>query len=76
MEKKTGLFHDMLIGSTFFSILFFNLEMLPSSTMNISVYTYIFMSKGSDGNDQPDQHPPISKHRTIFTFFFFLSSFS
>lgn len=49
----------------------FNLEMLPSSTMNISVFTYIFMSKGSDGNDQPDQPPPISKHHTIFACFFF-----
>lgn len=50
--------------------------MLPSSTLNISVFTYIFMSKGNDGNDQPDQPPPISKHHAIFAcfFFFFLST--
>ena len=47
--------------------------MLPSSTMNISVFTYIFMSKGSDGNDQPDQPPPISTHHAIFACFFFFS---
>lgn len=50
--------------------------MLPSSTMNISVFTYIFMPKGSNDNDQPDQPPPISKHHTIFACFFFFLLFS
>lgn len=54
-------------------IVFIDLEMLPSSTMNISVFTYIFMSKGSDGNDQPDQPPSLNTTLSL-PVSFFLSS--
>lgn len=63
------IFYDMLRNFVF------NLEMLRSSTMNISVFTYIVMSKRGDGvwHNQADRHhPPLNTTQSVNCFFFIL----